>query len=76
MKQTIAIAVILGILRIYIGATSTPGTLLWVQIFKDVAHLFMGGLTVAAWNQDKKWQWILFWSMNTLEVTVAVISRL
>lgn len=75
MKTTIAFAIVLAALRIYIGFACVPEHFTWVSAFKDVAHLFMGGLLVALWMQRKRWQHITFWSMNALEVAVAVLSR-
>lgn len=76
MRTTIVIALILAVLRIIIGATNNPEAFAWVQVFKDIAHLFMGGLCVAMVLQKKRWQTMLFWSMNALEVAVAVLSRM
>ena len=42
----------------------------------DTAHLFMGGLVVAAWIKNYKWQWILFWLLCLLEIIVAIWIKL
>lgn len=76
MKLTITIGVVLAILRIWIGSISEPEAFHWVQAYKDAAHLFIGGLAVAWWIQRQKWQWRLFWILNIIEVTVAILSRI
>lgn len=75
MKTTLAIGIGLAIARIWIGFHVAPESFSWFQAYKDSAHLFMGGLAVAWWFQRTRWQWWLFWSLNVIEVTVAVLSR-
>lgn len=76
MKATIAIGIFLVAFRVYIGLTVPPEPFHWTQGFKDTAHLFMGGLAVAWWQQRHPWQWWLFWALNAVEVAVAVWSRI
>lgn len=76
MRTTIAIGVILAILRIWIGYVVPPEHITLVDLFKDTAHLFIGGLGAAWWYARKPWQWDLFWTLNAVEVSVAVWSRM
>jgi len=75
MKATIAFAVALSAVRVWIGATVDPEPLSFVQVYKDIAHLFMGGLAVAWWRDQEQWQWRTFWTLNAIELAVALISR-
>lgn len=75
MKKTILFALVLACLRIYMGFTMEPEPATLAQVYKDTAHLFMGGLFVAAWLQKHKWQWATFWTLNVVEVAVAILSR-
>jgi hypothetical protein len=75
MKTTIAIGVVLAVIRIVMGATSEPEAFQLLQAYKDAAHIFMGGLGVAWWHMRQAWQWKLFWCLNAVEVAVAVLSR-
>lgn len=75
MKTTLAIGFVLVFLRVYLGFHVEPEPFTWFQLYKDAAHLFMGGLAVAWWFQRTRWQWWLFWALNAVEVAVAVLSR-
>lgn len=75
MKTTISVGILLAALRIWIGANVEPESFSWLQAYKDAAHLFIGGLAVAMWLQRHLWQWRLFWMLNIVEVTVAILSR-
>lgn len=75
MKTTIAFGLLLAASRVWLGATVEPEEFQWVQVYKDIAHLYMGGLAVAWWYKRYKWQWWLFWSLNAVEVAVAIWSR-
>lgn len=44
---TLAFAVMLVVVRTIIAATVEPEAFSWAQVYKDVAHLFMGGLFVS-----------------------------
>ena len=72
----IAVGVVLAIIRIWMGFAVEPESPSWVDVYKDVAHLFIGGLAVAWWHARHRWQWRLFWSLNVVEVAVAVLSRI
>ena len=76
MKITLLIGIILIIGRIILGVTVQPESATFSDFYKDAAHLFVGGLAVAAWIQKHKWQWVLFWLLIIVEVAVAVLSRL
>lgn len=75
MRTTVAIGIALALARVWIGASIEPEAFHWIQVYKDAAHLFMGGLAVAWWFGRHRWQWWLFWSLNAIEVAVAVWSR-
>jgi hypothetical protein len=72
MITTIIIAVLLAIIRPFI----TPGKPTSVDIYKDLAHFFVGGLFVAAILQGHAWQWWVFGLLTAWEVIVAVGSRI
>jgi hypothetical protein len=76
MKRTIAFALFLAAVRIWMGFNVPPDTFAWSQAYKDVAHLFMGGLFVAWRYARRGWQIRLFVAMCVLEVAVAVLSRM
>lgn len=75
MKATMLVGLLLIVSRIWMGLNIEPDPFHWVQAYKDVAHLFMGGLFVAWWVKRHRWQWWLFWVLNAVEVSVAVWSR-
>jgi hypothetical protein len=50
MKYVVTIALILAVIRIWLGFTVEPDTFAWTQVYKDVAHLFMGGLFMSWWH--------------------------
>ena len=68
-------AFVLAVLRVYIGYAVEPEAITYVDVYKDLAHVFMGGLLVSYLYSREKWQLILFIGMNVLEVVVAVWSR-
>ncbi len=76
MRTTLAIAAILALTRVWVGLTVLPETPTATDVFKDVAHLFMGGLFMGWYLQRQHWQWRIFWAMNVLEGAVAVLSRI
>lgn len=76
MKATIMFGVFLAVVRVWIGFTVEPEPFAMTQAYKDTAHLFMGGLAVAAWRDRQAWQHVLFWGLCVLEVAVAVFSRI
>lgn len=75
MKTTLAIGIALGGVRVWIGLNVKPDAFEWVQAYKAMAHLFVGGLAVAAWRDQRQWQLGLFWGLCILEVVVAIWSR-
>jgi hypothetical protein len=68
--------IILATIRVYLGFTVEPQHATLFDIYKDVAHLYMGGLFVAWRIQKKRYQFWLFWMMCLLEVAVATLSRI
>lgn len=75
MKYWIITAVVLALGRLYIGLNIPPEPMSFSDVYKDVAHLYMGGLFVTARMKNKKWLWSLFWGLGALEVVIAVLSR-
>ena len=70
------LALLLALARVWIGMNiAPPAHISGVDVFKDAAHVFMGGLFVGWYIQRKPWQWRLFWAMNWLEVAAAILSR-
>lgn len=69
----IAIGVVLCVIRVVIGFTCEPAPMTMVDVFKDMAHVFMGALGVLAWTRSPLKP--LFWFMAALEVVVATLQR-
>jgi hypothetical protein len=65
------IALLLSVLRLAVAFTCVPATPTLVDVYKDLAHVYMGYL-LCSYRRYR----LLFWSMCALEVTVAVFSRL
>lgn len=86
MIPTLAFAILLAVIRLWIGLNIPPESFQWVEAYKDVAHLFMGGLGVAWWMHLESeeaefepalnWQFWLFVALCIIEVAVAIFSRL
>ena len=74
--SAILIGSVLAAVRIWMGLNIEPEVFEWLQAYKDVAHVFIGGLAVAWWFQRSDWQWWLFWALNAVEVSVAILSRI
>lgn len=67
------VAALLATARVYIGMNFPPEPFSWVDAYKDLAHLFVGGLLVSAING--RGYWPTFWALCIVEVGVAVLSR-
>lgn len=76
MKTTIAIGFIIAVARVWMGLNFEPEPFHWLQAYKDTAHLFMGGLAVAWWNNRHRWQLDLFCWLCVVEVLVAAMTRI
>lgn len=72
----IGIGTVLVMCRLWIGVTISPEPMLWVDVYKDLAHIFIGVLGTMWWYRRESWQWDLFWILNAVEVVVAIASRL
>lgn len=70
-----AIAALLAIARVYLGMTEPPRSASWQGSYEALAHVFIGGLLVAAIN-GRGWQWPVFWGLCLVEVSVAVVTRI
>ena len=46
----------------------------WYQVFKDIGHLFFGGLSVAAWTGGRPLMWGLFWGLGLTEVATSALA--
>ena len=77
MRTLLTISVILGLLRLYIGSEIEPESPTWLDVYKDMAHVFIGGLGVLWWlfRKDDPMYAVLFWWLCFLEVAVAILSR-
>jgi hypothetical protein len=73
---TILFAAAIIAIRVWMAAAVPPESPTWIDVYKDVAHLFVGGLFVAWYIQRGRWQWRLFWLLNAVEVAAAVYSRM
>ena len=69
-------AVTLVVFRIYIAATMEPETATFTDFYKDIAHLFIGGIFVLWMLQKETWQAVIFWGLCLIEVVAAVWSRM
>lgn len=70
------LAVAIGLLRPVIEPLVSP---LGMQIYKDVAHLYMGALLVLwllSWRDRRALWCLVFWLLNVIEVVCAVAGRL
>jgi hypothetical protein len=75
LKNTcILIGVLFILSRIWLGWNPLPD--FWMDVYKDAAHVFVGGIGGAWLASGKSWRWRLFWSLNITEVAVAVLSRM
>lgn len=74
-KIIFGIGFLLITLRICFGI-NPPESVLIINLFKDTAHIFMGVLGTIWWYKRKQWQWYLFWVLNIVEISVAILSRL
>lgn len=77
LKITLLIlaAVVIGILRPGIASWTTP---MGFQVYKDLAHVFMGMLLVlwlTGWG-DRRVLWMsLFWGLNLVEVICSLHAK-
>lgn len=55
MYLTLIFAAMLAAGRIWLGFNVEPDAFSWPQVYKDVAHLFMGGLFVSWWYNRVTW---------------------
>jgi hypothetical protein len=77
MKYSIVLAaLVIALIRVWMGFNVVPEPANWANVYKDVAHLFVGGLFVGWYIQRQAWQWRLFWALNVVEVAVAIASRM
>jgi len=70
------VAVTLALGRIYLGYTTTPEPVTTVAVFKDFAHLFVGGLFVAWWLTKQNYLWYTFLGLCIVEIVVATLQRI
>lgn len=85
MILVILFALVLGVLRVYIGMTIEPETPTLVDLYKTVSHFFVAGLFVAWWYKagctdvtlKVRTSWILYTAVaiSLLELIVAIVSR-
>ena len=76
MKAIIVIAVVLAVSRLFIGLELENLPPLAVNVYKDLAHVYMGVLVTVWYFQRKSWQIKLWWLLNFVEIVVAVSSHL
>lgn len=67
-RVQIAIGLVIAMIRVGMGDSDN----MWIDIYKAFAHIYIGGLLVAAWIQQKQWQWMMFFFLCALEVICAV----
>lgn len=66
----------LAILRTALALEHPPEPFTWFNAYKDIAHVYVGGLGVAWWIQRQQWQIVLFVGLNGVEVAAAIYSRI
>jgi hypothetical protein len=65
--------VAVGLMRVaLLGLEPSP---LFLNCFKDAAHICMGAIGLVAWSNSGVLRW-LFWALCVVEVGCAVVSRL
>jgi hypothetical protein len=72
--SVIAFGIALAIVRLMIGDLVEPDSI-WLDVYKDVAHLYVGGLAGAWLYSREKWQASLFLVLNAVEVFAAITGR-
>lgn len=72
----IAAAVLVSVRLAMVVYQIDPGQFTWVDLYKDTAHLFVGGLGGAWLVSRKAWQWELFWFLAIAETVCAVLTRI
>lgn len=70
------VGIALACLRISLALEHPPEPFTWFNAYKDIAHVYVGGLGVAWWIQRYQWQLVLFIGINGIEVASAVFSRM
>lgn len=60
-----------AILRVFVPPSKPD----MVDVYKDIVHVFMGGLGLEAWRRKGIERW-LFWLLSAWEVAIAVVSRM
>jgi len=65
------IAIILMMLRIFVH----PGTPTLADVYKDIAHIFVGMMLAGMLIQKLRWQKTIFWMLCAWEVFIAIGSR-
>lgn len=74
MKKELIITLGFAIALVRIAMAFVEVTPTFANVYKDIAHLFVGGV-FAAWQiQRFQWQKHLFWWLCIIEVTVAVAT--
>lgn len=72
----IGLAVLTAVIRVYIGYTTTPGPMTWVEVYKDLAHMFIASLLTCLYlNKSRLLLWVCL-ALIVVEVSVATFSRL
>lgn len=70
------VAVVLATLRVRLLPITPPlaETLTWFNVYKDTAHIFIGGVFVEACH-TKRWEmWAVFMGLNAVEIICALIG--
>jgi hypothetical protein len=63
------VGVIICLIRIYLTFVGVDDTQMIIKVYKDIAHLFVGGCGfAAAITKDEYWK-KMFWYMSGLELT-------
>jgi len=70
------VATTLGLCRIYIAYTIEPETITNVDLFKTIAHLFVGGLFMSWWHTKESWKLWTLLGLSLLELSAFLVTRL
>ena len=75
IKAILLLAIIIGALRPFTAAFMSP---MGFQIYKDMAHVFMGALLVLwllSWSDRRSLWRLTFWLLNAVEVASALLAK-
>jgi hypothetical protein len=70
-----AAALVLAVTRVYFGMTKPPESPDMMDVYKDMAHVYMGALGASWYHTREREKRMLFIWLCVIEVMVATLSR-